>query len=339
MSPLFRRRRSSTVVEPPAVPQLSASTIDLRDPEAEAPADSPAASAGAFPVVAPVAAPPTPAARNGVPPRSVPAVRGTVSGGDGWPLPGAVVTIVGLGGGQLGRAATDETGAFATPVAATGPVTVIIAAAGADPVARMVTVGRDGSADVGTVVLGSSRRGLYPASGRWSIDPIHSIVRATARHLGLTRVEGRFTAFSGDIHVGDPVDKSDVEVTIAAASIDTGTPDRDAHLRSPDFLDVERFPFLTYRSTAFTRETDERWRVDGVLTIRDIPREVSLDLTYVGNGPDPWGGTRMAFHATTQLALKDYEINWNMSLPDGLSVVGPTLRIDLEIQAVQHPEG
>ena len=312
-------------VVPDAVP-------DPPVPEAPFPA---ADRSAVVPPAVPVPAAPVPAAREPVT-VSGPAVRGRIATSDGWPVPGGTVTVVAHGGRQLGRGAADDAGDFAVPVAATGGVvTVILSAAGADPVARAVTVGPDGQGDVGLVVLGSAARTALPAPGLWTIDPMHSTLRATARHLGLARVEGRFTAFSGDVRVADPIEESAVQVTITAASIDTGTGDRDTHLRSPDFLDVERFPFLRYRSTGLTHIAGERWRVDGVLTIRDIAREVPLDLTYLGSGPDPWGGTRAAFTARTQLALRDYAIHWNMALPDGLTVVGPTLRIELDVEAVR----
>jgi polyisoprenoid-binding protein YceI len=265
-------------------------------------------------------------------------IRGVVATGDGWPLPGAAVTVLGRTGQQLGRAVADETGTFTVPVSEVGTATVVFAAPGVDPVARSVSIGPAGTTDLGSVVLGSARRTSLPAPGLWNIDPAHTIVRAKARHLALSHVEGRFTQFSGQIRIADPIERSSVEVSIDAASIDTGNADRDAHLRSPDFLEVERFPTLTYRSERVVRLTDERWRVDGSLTIRDITRPVALDLTYLGTGPDPWGGTRIALTATTQLARKDYEINWNMGLPGGLVVVGPTLRIDLEVQAVRQDD-
>ncbi|HEV7961757.1 MAG TPA: YceI family protein [Actinoplanes sp.] len=192
--------------------------------------------------------------------------------------------------------------------------------------------------DLGTVLLDSARRTALPQPGLWTIDPVHSIVRARARHLALSHVEGRFTSFSGRIRIVEPVERSSVEVTIDAASIDTGNADRDAHLRSADFLDVERFPVLSYRSERVVQQSEERWRVDGWLTIRDITRAVALDVSYLGTGADPWGGTRFALVATTQLARRDYEINWNMGLPGGLVVVGPTLRVDLEVQAVRQEE-
>jgi polyisoprenoid-binding protein YceI len=263
-------------------------------------------------------------------------VRGVVSTAGGWPLPGAVITVVGSTGTQLGRGATDESGAFAVLVAAPGPATLICAAPGLDPFARSVTVRPDGLTDIGSVVLDSSRRRALPEPGLWRIDPAHTIVRAKARHLAISLVEGRFTAFSGLIRIGEPVERSAVEVTIDAASIDTGNAERDAHLRSADFLDVPRFPVLTYRSERVVRQSDDRWLVDGSLTIRDISRPVPLDVTYLGTGADPWGGTRIALTATTQLARKDYEMNWNMGLPGGLLLVGPTLRIELEVQAVRE---
>lgn len=261
-------------------------------------------------------------------------VRGTVATTDGWPLPGATVTVVGTAGRQLGRATADQRGGYAVPVDEDGPgtVTVIFAAPGVDPVARVTALRAD--TDLGTVVLHNPRRTALTPPGTWVIDPAHTIVRATARHLALSRVEGRFTRFAGEIRIADPPERSSVAVTIEAASIDTGNQDRDAHLRSPDFLDAERFPTVSYRSGGLTRLTDERWLVDGTLTIRDITREVTLDTTYGGNGPDPWGGTRLAVRASTELARQDYEMNWNMGLPGGLVVVGPTLRVDLDVQAV-----
>jgi polyisoprenoid-binding protein YceI len=216
-------------------------------------------------------------------------------------------------------------------VTAAGPATVVVSAPGVDPIARTVSL----PADLGVLTLGSARRRALPEPGEWRIDPAHSIVRARARHLGLSTVEGRFTRFSGTVGVADPIARSTVAVAIEAASIDTGNGDRDAHLRSPDFLDIDRFPELTYRGAGVTRLSDQRWRVAGELTIRDITRAVPLDVTYLGTGPDPWGGTRIALTATAQLVRGDYDINWNLGVPGGFVLVGSTLRIDLEVQAVR----
>jgi polyisoprenoid-binding protein YceI len=263
-------------------------------------------------------------------------VTGSVATGDGWPLPGATVTIVDASGRQVGRAVADAGGQFAVPVDAAGPATVIVAAAGLEPLARSTRLHGHADRDLGVLVLQSAGQGGLPSPGVWTIDPAHTIVRATARHLALSRVDGRFTELDGAITVADPIEASRVEVTIEAASIDTGNRDRDAHLRSPDFLDVKQFPVLTYRSTGLTRQADDRWLLNGELTIRDITRPVPLDVRYGGSGPDPWGGTRMAATATGQLARSDYEITWNMGLPGGLTLIGPTLRLDLDIQAVRE---
>jgi polyisoprenoid-binding protein YceI len=263
-------------------------------------------------------------------------LRGVVTTADRWPVPGAAVTVLGPSGQQLGRTSTDSSGGFEVPVLASGMVTVVVSAAGADPRAWSAAVAPAGVTDLGVVLLDSARRSELPEPGTWKIDPVHSIVRATARHLALSRVEGRFTEFTAVIKVVEPAERSSVEVTIEAASINTGSEDRDTHLRSADFLDVERFPHLTYRSEGVRQVAPARWQVAGHLTIRDITRPVPLDVTYLGCGPDPWGGTRMALTATTQLVRRDFEINWNMGLPGGLVVVGPTLRVDLDVQAVRE---
>lgn len=260
---------------------------------------------------------------------------GSVASADGWPLPDATVTVLEGAGRQVGFAVSDDTGAFAAEVGAHGAVTVVIAVAGSEPVARAAQIAAGQRCDLGDVVLAAAGGLTVPTSGRWSLDPAHSIVRATARHIGLARVEGRFTDFAGEVVFNDPVETSVVVVTIQAGSITTGNEQRDQHLRSADFLDVERFPLLTYRGDSLVRHPGERATVSGELTIRDVTRPVPLRVTYLGSGPDPWGGTRTAFTATTQLARRDYEISWNMGLPGGLTVVGPTLQIDLDIEAVR----
>jgi polyisoprenoid-binding protein YceI len=266
-------------------------------------------------------------------------LRGVVATADRWPVPGAAVTVLGAGGQQLARTDTDASGGFEVPVDASGPVTVVIAAAGVDPQARTAAITPTGVTDLGVVLLVSADRTELPRPGRWVVDPAHSIVRATARHLALSRIEGRFTEFSAVVQVAEEIEQSTVEVAIEAASIHTGNEERDTHLRSADFLDVERFPHLTYRSEAIRAVGPDRWQIAGQLTIRDITRPVPLDVSYLGYGPDPWGGTRMALTATAQLARRDFEINWNMGVPGGLVVVGPTLRVELDVQAVQEAEG
>ena len=265
------------------------------------------------------------------------AVSGAVATSDGWPLPGATITVIGASGQQFGRAIANAHGHFTVRLNHDGPVTVVVAAAGVDPVARMVTVNAHSDHDVGVIVLESPSHRRLPEPGIWRIDPAHSIVRATAQHMALSRVEARFTEVAGTITVADPVEASRVSVTIESASIDSGNHERDAHLRSADFLDVKQFPTLTFHSNGLICLDDGQWQLTGWLTIRDTTREVTLDTRYAGSGPDPWGGTRMAVVATTQLAHGDYAISWNMGLPGGRTLVGPTLRIDIDIQAIIEP--
>ncbi len=174
-----------------------------------------------------------------------------------------------------------------------------------------------------------------PAPGVWNIDPSHSVISAVARHLMVAKVRGYFRTFSGKIHVAeDPLD-SWVEVEIDAASIDTGTPERDAHLRSPDFLDAERHPKLTFKSTKLEPLGGNRFRLEGDLTIRGLTRRVALDATFEGVGSSPWGDQRAAFSATTELNREDWGITWNQVLETGGFLVSKTLKVEIEIEAVK----
>lgn len=179
-------------------------------------------------------------------------------------------------------------------------------------------------------------------STTWKIDPAHSAIGFSARHMMITRVRGRFTDVEGEIttDADDPASSS-VKVDIDAASIDTNVEDRDAHLRSEDFLDVENHPRITFRSTRVEGATDEpgsEFRVAGDLTIAGTTREVTLDATFEGEGRDPWGGTRAAFSATTKIDRRDFGLTWNQALETGGVLVGHDVTIDLQVQAVKEQE-
>ena len=174
-----------------------------------------------------------------------------------------------------------------------------------------------------------------PPAGDWEIDPAHSHASFTARYMMLTKVRGRFGAFSGTLHIGDGPEDSGAEITIEAGSIDTRNETRDNHLRSPDFLDVERFPALTFRSTKVEQTGPSALRLTGDLTIRDVTRPVVLEAEYEGYTPkDLWGKSRIAFTATTQIDREEFGITWNQALETGGVLVGKTVGIDLEVQAV-----
>lgn len=170
----------------------------------------------------------------------------------------------------------------------------------------------------------------------WNIDPAHSGINFSVRHMVFAKVRGRFGAWNGKVEL-DPEDptRGKVEVEIDATSIDTGVADRDNHLRSADFLDVENFPKLQFESTKVEKADGDRYRVHGNLTIRDVTREVVLDAEYGGQAKDPWGNQRVAFTATTSLDRSAFGLEWNQVLETGGVLVGDRVTIEIEVQAVK----
>jgi polyisoprenoid-binding protein YceI len=176
-----------------------------------------------------------------------------------------------------------------------------------------------------------------PPAGRYNIDPSHSEVAFIARHMMISKVRGRFRKFSGIIDIAENPEQSSVMATIDTDSIDTGDPDRDAHLRSAEFLDVERYPHITYRSTA-VRAAGDRFEVIGDLTVRDITRPVTLSVEYCGTVNDPWGKLRAGFLATTEINREDFEITWNQALEAGGFLVGKGVKIEIDVEAVRESD-
>jgi len=173
-------------------------------------------------------------------------------------------------------------------------------------------------------------------TNNWNIDASHSGINFSVRHMVVSKVRGRFAKYSGTIDLDDgDLTRSFLEAKIDASSVDTGTPQRDAHLRSPDFFDVEKYPELRFRSTRIERVDGDRYRVVGDLTIRDVTREVWLDVEYGGRAKDPWGNERIGFIATTSLDRKDFGLGWNQVLEAGGVLVGDRVDVELEVQAVK----
>lgn len=168
----------------------------------------------------------------------------------------------------------------------------------------------------------------------WKIDLSHSSITFSVRHMVFAKVRGRFGAWSGEIDLAEDLTASKVAVEIDAASIDTGVADRDNHLRSADFFEVERFPKLSFRSTRVERAQGDRYRVHGELTIRDVTREVVLEAEYGGQAKDPWGNQRVGFTAKTAVERGDFGLKWNQVLEAGGVLVGERIDIELELQAV-----
>jgi polyisoprenoid-binding protein YceI len=175
-----------------------------------------------------------------------------------------------------------------------------------------------------------------PPPGRWRIDPSHSEVQLVVRHMMVAKVRGRFREFSGTIYVAEVPEESSVEATIKAASIDSGDPNRDAHLRGPDFLDVERYPEITYRSTSARHKDGDRWDVTGDLTVRGVTRTITIDVEFCGLVTDPWGNLRAGIMGTTEIDRDDFDLTWNQALDSGGFVLGKGVKVDLDIEAVRE---
>ena len=169
----------------------------------------------------------------------------------------------------------------------------------------------------------------------WTIDASHSSIHFIARHMVITKVRGSFKSFKGALELDDAdMTKSKIDVTIDAASIDTAEEKRDAHLKSADFFDVEKFPTLTFKSKSITKKGDA-YEVLGDLTIHGVTKEVVLATQFEGKGKDPWGGERVAFEAKTKVDREDFGLKWNQVLEAGGLLVSNKIDIELEVQAIK----
>jgi polyisoprenoid-binding protein YceI len=170
-------------------------------------------------------------------------------------------------------------------------------------------------------------------AGTWTIDTLHSEVGFSVRHMMVSKVRGKFTKFSGELVTAEnPLDSS-VTAEIDLASIDTGSEQRDGHLRSPDFFDTDNHPQMTYRSTGLRADGDD-YVLDGELTLKGVTRNVPLKLELNGFGPDPYGGTRAGFTATGQINRADFGVTYNAAIEGGGVVVSDKVELHLEIEAV-----
>ena len=170
-------------------------------------------------------------------------------------------------------------------------------------------------------------------AGTWTIDPSHSEVGFTVRHLMVAKVRGTFETFSGTITIAeDPLDSS-VTAEVDLSSINTRDEGRDGHLRSADFFEVESHPVLTFTSTAVVPAGGD-FKVTGDLTIKGTTKAVELDLEFNGVHPDPWGGTRAGFSAETEISRKEFGVDFNVPLEGGKLLIGDKIDISLEIEAV-----
>jgi polyisoprenoid-binding protein YceI len=177
---------------------------------------------------------------------------------------------------------------------------------------------------------------VLPAPGTFALDPAHTHVGFSVRHMMISKVRGRFAAFNGTLIVGSEPGESIVEVEVDLASIDTKDPERDAHLRSPDFFDVEQFPTMSFRSTRVLSIDGDVFRLDGQLTLHGVTRPVAFDVVFDGVATDPDGGQRMGFSATGEVDREAFGLTWNQALETGGVLVGRRVRIDIEAELVRQ---
>ena len=171
-----------------------------------------------------------------------------------------------------------------------------------------------------------------PVPGEYVLDTAHTTIEFVARHLMISKVRGRFTGFEGSVRIAEDPEQSVLEVSVDTATVDTSETNRDAHLRSADFLDTEKFPRLTFRSTKVEQVDDTEWKLTGDLTIREVTRPVTLDVEFLGASVSPWGTRPFGFEATTEIDREDWGLTWNQALETGGVVVGKKVRIEINAE-------
>ncbi len=175
-----------------------------------------------------------------------------------------------------------------------------------------------------------------PVAGTWGVDPAHSSFEFIARHM-LAKVRGRFTEFTAAVVIAEDPAKSSVEIELDVNSVTTRDDRRDAHLRSPDFFEVEKFPKISFRSLAVRPAEDEnRWQLDGDLTILDVTRPVTWEVEFHGATQDPWGGQRAAFSAWTEVDREDWGLSWNAPLETGGFLLSKTARLEVDVELMKQ---
>ena len=171
----------------------------------------------------------------------------------------------------------------------------------------------------------------------WTIDPAHSNVEFAVKQLMISTVKGRFGDVKCTVRLdeGTPAN-TQVEIEISTGSVDTRSEQRDAHLRSADFFEVDRFPTMKFKSKRVQGDTTGEFKLIGDLTIRDVTREIALDAEFTGRGRDPWGGERLGFEAKGKINRKEYGLTWNLALEAGGWVVGEDIKLDIEVELVKQ---
>ncbi|MFG2965722.1 MULTISPECIES: YceI family protein [unclassified Streptomyces] len=251
------------------------------------------------------------------------------------PLGGAEVTVTALDTHQVAARGTTDPFGFFMAALPPGRYSMLIIAEGLDPHRETIEIVADNCPAPAGIRLQPARQLPLPPTGGWVFDPPHTAIRFIAKHVGMAHVHGRFERFDGAIDVAPDMSRSTVRVRIDASSITTGNTTRDNHLRSGDFLDVERYPYIDFVSTRFAYRGGSKWTLLGTLTMHGVSRSVSLDTTYLGTVNGGYGEElRCAALATAELHREDYTLNWRSMLARGIAVVGPTVQLELDVQAM-----
>ncbi|MFE9941496.1 YceI family protein [Streptomyces hirsutus] len=253
----------------------------------------------------------------------------------GQPLGGAEVTVTGQNSHRVAtRGTTDPYGYFVAALPP-GAYSVMTMAEGLSPVRETVEITAGVVLPPQRIALEPGRQLELPPSGTWLFDPPHTAIRFIAKHVGMAHVHGRFTRFEGGIRVAQNMADSQVQVRIDASSLTTGNQTRDNHLRSGDFLDVEHYPYIDFTSTRFAYRGGSKWTLHGTLTLHGTSRSVGLDTEYLGTVNGGYEQElRCAALAKAELHRQDFTLDYRSMLARGIAVVGPTVQLELDVQAM-----
>ncbi|MFG2297062.1 YceI family protein [Streptomyces sp. NPDC048603] len=229
---------------------------------------------------------------------------------------------------------TDPYGSF-TALLPEGEYRMTVTAEGYAPFHGATLVGDGAQPGAAEIILEPVEPPLLPQPGHWELDPGHSSIAFTARHIGFARIRGRFNTFAGAVRIADRMEDSSMHVIIDAASIDTGVKLRDDHLRSADFLDAARYPTVEFYSERFIHRSGSKWAVAGALTLHGTSRSVTLDTQYLGLGTGLEGEPRAACRATAELHREDFALNWQSMLAQGVAAIGSSVEVELDVQIVR----
>ncbi|NGO69065.1 YceI family protein [Streptomyces boncukensis] len=257
----------------------------------------------------------------------------------GQPLPGVEVTLTESDTSRRVLRATSDPYGRVTATVPEGRYALLGTVEGLSPLHRVVDVPAGAAAPLERLRMETGGQPELPKPGVWVFDPPHSAIRFVARHYGMSNVHGRFTRFDGGIRVAERMEDSYLEITIDASSIDTGNRTRDGHLKSADFLDVERYPYLHFASSKLTHRGGSKWTVQGTLTLHGVSRTVNLDTSYHGSVNGGYGEElRCAAFSTAELHRDDYTLNYGNMIQRGIVAIGRTVKLELDIQAMYRTE-